>query len=397
MAEKNYRFTKLRVWKEDNANVIPANPSALIVKGLINCDVKETQKTEVNTTLDSGGQGSKKDRGSSDFAGNMECKTTGDMMPFIVTHVLGQPAVPVSAETDTWTTLTSYAKFNKHTLAGDIVSLAGTTAFMLVCKTGGDTGATEPVPTEVGEIITDGTVVWEARLPIWKYTGSSEACLPSFGMEGEATSGCSLTPDTFVKRFQGNYLDGYEFSKSNGTVIHKYSMPVKGSSAVDSVIGNPDGTPFTSIDTEAGYTEVLTVDKAFRYDDLMIQFDGAEPIDARDFTMSINRAVVLDDALEVGTKVYDNPNMVVEGSYMLKFTKAQYEASYRSTAQEVKVLYGNDSGSVAHFTLPSVEGDRVDPDFTTDKVAYMTIPLTADGDNTTKTISYIVYSEVKYQ
>ena len=144
-------------------------------------------------------------------------------------------------------------------------------------------------------------------------------------------------------------------------------------------------------------SEVLTLDKPFKYDDLQIKFDGAEPIDARDFTMSITRGVTLDDSIALNTKVYDNPNMVVEGSYTIKFTKELYASSYNSNSKEVKILYGNDSGSVAHFTLPSVEGDRRDPDFTTEKVAYLPIPLTADGDNTTKTISYIVYSEVNYQ
>jgi len=174
-------------------------------------------------------------------------------------------------------------------------------------------------------------------------------------------------------------------------------MPVMGSSAVDSVIGNPDGSAFTSIVDETGWTDVVTEDKAFQYDDLMIQFDDLEPVDARDFTMSINRNVTLDDALEIGTKVYDNATMVVEGSYSLKFTKEQYEKSYNSTAQVLKVLYGNDSGAVAHFTMPNVEADRVDPDFTTDKVHYMTPSLTASGDNTSHTISYVVYSEVDYQ
>ena len=396
--EKNFRLTELRLYKEDTANVIPANPKTLLVDGLINFNVKETQKTEVNTKLNAGGQGSKKDRGSSDFAGNLECKTTGDLMPFIVTHVMGTPDSVVSAATDAWTTLTAYAKFEKHTLAGDIVSLPGTPAYFLVCKKAGTTGATEPVPTKVGEIIiTDGDAVWEARKPIWKYEGSTQSCMSSFGVEGVSTSGCSLTPDTFSKRFEGNYLNSYEFSKSNGTVIHKYAMPVMGSSAVDSVIGNQDGSAFTSIVDETGWTDVVTEDKAFQYDDLMIQFDDLEPVDARDFTMSINRNVTLDDALEIGTKVYDNATMVVEGSYSLKFTKEQYEKSYNSTAQVLKVLYGNDSGAVAHFTMPNVEADRVDPDFTTDKVHYMTPSLTASGDNTSHTISYVVYSEVDYQ
>lgn len=397
MAEKNYRFKQLIVYKETTENEIPTTPKGLVVKGLIGYSAKEAQKTEVNTTLDAGGQGSKKDRGSSDFAGNLDCKTTGDLMPFIVTHAIGEPDAVVSAATDAWTATTAYDKFEKHTLLGDIVSLPGDTDHFLVCRKSGTTGAVEPTATTVGEKLTDGDVTWEVRLPIFKYTGTSKSCLKSFGMEAKATSGCSVTPEDFIKRLQGNFLDSYEFSKSSGGIIHKYSMPVKAMSGVDNVIGNPDGSAFESIVDEAGYTSVTMEDKAFSYDDVMIQIGGAEPIDARDFTMAINRNVTLDDGLAVNKKLSDNATMVVEGSYMLKFTKEQYEASYDSTAQEVKVLYGNNSGLAAHFTLPSVEGDRVDPDFTTEKVAYMTIPLTADGDETTATMSYIVYSEVDYQ
>ena len=68
----NYKFSELVVYKETAENEIPANPSVLKMAGVINFDVKDTQKTETNPTLSSGGQASKKDRGTSDYAGNIE-------------------------------------------------------------------------------------------------------------------------------------------------------------------------------------------------------------------------------------------------------------------------------------------------------------------------------------
>jgi len=52
----------------------------------------ETQKTETNPTLGNGGQGSATNFGTSDFAGSVECKYTGGIMPILVNHVIGKAA-----------------------------------------------------------------------------------------------------------------------------------------------------------------------------------------------------------------------------------------------------------------------------------------------------------------
>ena len=62
--ETNFQFTDLVVYKETTENTIPANPKGLVVSGVINCTLKDTQKTETSPTLSAGGQASKKDRGS---------------------------------------------------------------------------------------------------------------------------------------------------------------------------------------------------------------------------------------------------------------------------------------------------------------------------------------------
>ena len=389
--ETNFQFTDLVVYKEATENTIPANPKGLVVSGVINCTLKDTQKTETSPTLSAGGQASKKDRGSSDFAGNIECKTMGDIMPFIVTHVLGD-ATKTNVTAEAWVTLTLYAPFNPYTLAGDI--LAHTDGIHdLVCKVGGTSGATIPsmVGLSSGDTIVDGTVTWIVRNKLKKYVGESEPCLKTFGAEFSADAGCG-SASTFKKRFGGNFLNSYEISKASGTIIHKYSLPVVAMSGTDNVVD----TAFASIKDAVGYTSQTLQEAPFKYDDLMVQVGGVEPVNGRSFRMMVNRNVALVDAIARNIKVSNIPQMTVEGEISLKFTKEQYLSAYNNDSAVVKALFGKINGDIAHFTFNYVEKDRVDPDFSTNEPAYLTIPLTASGDNVTKTISYIVYSETDY-
>ncbi len=394
--ETNFTFDELVVYKETAENAIPANPSVLKVAGLINCTVKDTQKTETNPVLSAGGQASKKDRGTSDFAGNMECKLMGDVMPFITEHVLGT-ATKTAVTVEAWVTATVYAKFDPYALTGDILAHTDAT-HDLVCLVGGTSGATEPVLTGLvsGDTIVDGTVTWVVRGKLFSYVGQSEPCLKTFGAEYKSTSGCDGGASTFIKRFQGNFLNSYEITKANGTIIYKYALPVVAMSGADNVVGNPDGTAFASIKDEAGYAEQDMNELPFGYDDLQVQIGGAEPVNGRSFRMMINRNVALEDATEQFTKVSNIPQMTVEGEIQLKFTKEQYLSAYENESAIVKALFGKDNGDLAHFTFNYVEKDRVDPDFSTNEPAYLTIPLTASGDTVTPTINYTVYSEIDY-
>lgn len=390
--ETNFTFTDLVVYKETTENIIPANPSGLAVSGVINFTLKDTQKTETNPTLSSGGQGSKKDRGTSDFAGNIECKTMGDIMPFIATHNIGD-AVKTNVTAEAWVTATAYAAFNQYTLAGDILAHSDG-LHDLVCKIAGTSGGTEPDMTGLssGDTIVDGTVTWTVRNKLKKYVGQSEPCLKTFGAEFSATSGCDGGASVFKKRFQGCFLNSYEIAKQGGTIIHKYSLPVVGMSATDNV----SDTAFGSIKDEAGYTSQSLQELPFKYDDLQVQVGGAEPTNARSFRMMINRNVALEDAVKQNSKVSNIPQMVVEGEIGIKFTKEQYLSAYNNESAVVKALFGKVNGDIAHFTFNYVEKDRVDPDFSTNESAYMTIPFTASGDNTTATVDYIIYSETDY-
>jgi len=391
--ETNFTFDGLTVYKEAVPGVIPANPVGITVKGLINYSVKDTQKTEVNPTLSSGGQASRKDRGKSDFAGSMESKIMGDAMPFIATHVLGTPTAKTNVTAQAWALSTAYAAFDPFTLTGDIVAHSDTT-HNLVCKVAGTSGATEPDLTGLvsGDEVTDGTVVWVVRSILKKYAGQSDPCIPTFGAEYSATSGCDGGASVFKKRFEGNYLNSYEIAKANGTIIHKYALPVVAMKADDNVVN----ASFASIVDEVGFTSQTMNELPFGYDDLKVQFDAAEPVNARNSRMMINRNVSLEDGVAIDTKIANVPQMTVEGEVVLKMTKEEYLKAYNSTASTMTMLFGKANGDAAHFTFPHVERDRVDPDFSTNEPAYITVPLTASGDTVTPTVQYIIYSELDY-
>ena len=390
--ETNYKFKKQVVYLEDAEAVIPANPKGLSVKGLLTCTMADTQKEEVNETLDTGGQASKKDFGKSDYAGNMELKLMGGMMPFMVTHCLGKPTSKTLANTDTWAATTVYAKYDQYLQTGDIVAHSNGTN-MLVCKIAGTSDATEPDLTGLseGDEIIDGTATWVLRPNLYKYVGSLDPCVPSFGSELLGQSGCGTVVD-FKKRFEGVFIQTAEFTKATGGVIHKYSYPVIGTKATDNV----EDTNFASIEDEVGYTEQEMVDFAYSYDDLKVTIGGSEPVNSRNFRMTINRGTTVEDGVAIDSKVSDRPNATVDGEVDFKFTKEQYESAFKNEEAEVIAAYGKQNGDGAFFRFPRVQKTRMDPTWSTSEVARLTVPLTAYGDDTNRTVYYQVISAIDY-
>jgi hypothetical protein len=392
----NYKFTKALFYKEAEEGQIPSNPAAVQTAGIINFSVKDTQQTETNPTIDNNGQASKKDRGKSNFDGNIECKYMGDMMPILVTHVIGDPDTIATTTVSAWQTATAYEKYDASddTLSiGDIVSHSDG-VHMLVCFKAGTSDAIEPDLTgvSIGSKIVDGTAEWIVVKNLTIYTGVSQACLPSIGIEYSGDSSCGGASDVFKKRINGAYLNAMELNKTAGGVIHKYSIPVTARSAKDNT-----EVDWTSIEDEAGYTQQDMIDFAFKYDDMKVLINGIQPIDTTMFRMTITRNTAYEDAVEINSKVSNTPIMQVEGEMTLKFTKEEYQKAFNNEAAEIKILLGNARGELAHFTFNNVERDRVDPDFTTERFAEITVPLTADGNNSYRTVDYKVQSQINYQ
>lgn len=377
--ETNFFSKKLTLWKETTKGVTPTTIAKAYSVTALSFSLAETQKTETNPTLGNGGQGSATDFGASDYAGNVECKYTGGIMPILVNHTIGK-ATKVDVSSASWV-------MNTVTAVGDVVNGA---TYSLVCKTAGTTGATLPtaIATAIeGQLITDGTVVWVYRAAVLKkYTGSLNPCLETIGLQMESQTGCEASPVTFSERYKGVFFNSLELAKSGGNVIYKYSVPVVAMGRSDSNQGLT-AHPALTITSESAI-----VDNAYGYDDATVTIGGVQPVNANAFRITINRNTALDMGVAVGERIDNTPIVTVDGELTLKFTVEQYAAVYDNPSKEVIVTFSKVNGDFAKFTFPSVETMRSPLTYATDKPIYLTVKLNAKGDSTTATCSYECHS-----
>ena len=379
----NFFSKKILIWRETDKGVTPATIAKAFAVKMLNFSLAESQKKETNPLLGNGGQAPSTDFGSSDFAGNLECKYTGAIMPVILTHTIGSATKTDAATDGTWTTATVYT-------AGDIVNnVAGTKS--LYCKTGGTSGATEPTLTGLsdGATVTDGTVTWVFRDAVLKkYVGSLTPCLETIGCEIQSETGCGGSVEYFKERFNGLFINSFEIAKAAGTIIYKYSLPMVGMNKTDS--------------TQSGFTpltitsEVSLSDNAFGFDDLEVKVGGVVPDSARSFRLTVNRNTALEDALKVGQKVDNTPIPTVDGELVMKFTLAQYTEAYNNSSKEVVLTFSKTNGDKVVLTLSKVELHRSPATYSTNEPIYITIPLNATGDENTATVSYECISTTDY-
>lgn len=380
--ETNYSTKLIRLWKEATKGVTPGTIAQAYSVTAISLSLAETQKTEKNPTLGNGGQASRTDFGASDYAGNIECKYTGGIMPILMNQIIGR-ATKTTAATAGWKTLTLYA-------VGGIVSTT-TGSHTLVCVKAGTTGATEPVYTSKveGDLITDGTVVWMFRAKeLKKYVGSLNPCLETMGIEIVSQTGCEVTPVTFTERYTGVFLNTFEIAKSGGNVIYKYSLP-----AVAMGRGDSEQAGWTAATIT---TETAIVDRAYGYDDVKILVAGVEPVNCNSFKMTINRNTALEYGVKVGERIDNTPIVTADGEMVLKFTKEQYALVYANPTQTVSITMANGNGDKTILTFPMVETLRAPLTYATDKPIYLTVKLGAVGDSSASTVSYETVSDTNW-
>lgn len=382
--ETNFSSKKLTLWRETTKGVTPATIAKAYSTTALSFSLMETQKTEKNPTLGNGGQGSATDFGGSDYAGNVEVKYTGGIMPILVTHVIGTP-VKTDAVAIGWT-------LNTVTTAGTIInSVSG--LYSLVCKVAGTTGATEPVYTGLtdGASIVDGSVTWIYRSAKLKsYAGSLSPCLETLGLQMESQTGCDVTPVTFTERYNGVFLNSMEISKSGGNVIYKYSIPVVSMSRSDSTQGIV-AHPALVVTSESAI-----VDNAFGYDEAVVTIGGVEPVNCNSFKITINRNTALEYGIAVNTKIDNTPIVDVSGEFTLKFTVEKYAELYANASKRVIVTLSKSNGDSLVLTLPSVEQLRAPITYATDKPIYLTAKINAVGSAATPTVSYVARSTTNW-
>ncbi len=390
--ETNFFSEKFSLYKESVKGEVPATANTFLIRKLA-FSLAEEQAKETNPTLGSGGQAPKSDYGTSSFAGNMECKYTGGIMPILLNHIVGK-GIKTNASTDAWTTATAYA-------VGDIVNHSdGLHSLVVKSVSGtGTSAATEPdLSAYITAVAGDGDTIidnpganqitWTIRPLLKQYVGGLESCLETFGLESEIKTGCSVAPVTFKERFGGLFMNSLEINKSGGTVIYKYSVPIVG-------MNRTDTTKTDYVALTVG-TEVAIPDNAFGFDELTVSVAGTVPKDARTFRMMINRNTALEDAVEQGKKVDNTPIPTVDGEVSLKFTVEEYTAAYENADRTVVLTMAKPNGDKVEFTFPRVEFQRSPLTYDVNEPVYLTIPLNAYGDSTQKTVTYSCISATDY-
>ena len=80
--------------------------------------------------------------------------------------------------------------------------------------------------------------------------------------------------------------------------------------------------------------------------------------------------------------------MTMDGNLKLKFTKEKWAEVYDNPTKDLVITYANRSGDKISLTFPSVKTMLGTKETTTDKYDYITVPLSASGSASQKTLSY---------
>ena len=379
--ESNYSLKEVAFIKETTPGVFQTTPK-LYKLGVMGFALAPTQKTEQNTELGQDGQATAMDTGSLDIAGNLNMKSKTGLMPILLHSVVGK-STKVDATTDDWTAATVYIGPADKFSAGQMVNHSDGLHTLVVKSVSGagTSGAVEPDISGLKEYdsVVDNEVVWIVRKKLYKHTGTSDIDMQSLGVYAKSNTAQGGGVN-FEQYFTGMFLNSISFAKASGTIVYKQDVPTVGLNYKDN----------TQLDWQtlvpSGIVEIE--DKSFSFNDMKVTIAGVEPEKASEFNLTLNRNVAVEDEVKQGSKDYNVPVMTMDGNLKLKFTKEKWAEVYDNPTKKLVITYANRSGDKISLTFPSVKTMLGTKETTTDKYDYITVPLSASGSASQKTLSY---------
>ena len=379
--ESNYSLKEVAFIKETIPGVFQTTPK-LYKLGVMGFALAPTQKTEQNTELGQDGQATAMDTGSLDIAGNLNMKSKTGLMPILLHSVVGK-STKVDATTDDWTAATVYIGPADKFSAGQMVNHSDGLHTLVVKSVSGagTSGAVEPDISGLKEYdsVVDNEVTWIVRKKLYKHTGTSDIDMQSLGVYAKSNTAQGGGVN-FEQYFTGIFLNSISFAKASGTIVYKQDVPTV-------VLNYRDNT---QLDWQAlvpsGTVEIE--DKSFSFNDMKVTIAGVEPEKASEFNLTLNRNVTVEDEVKQGSKDYNVPVMTMDGNLKLKFTKEKWAEVYDNPTKDLVITYANRSGDKISLTFPSVKTMLGTKETTTDKYDYITVPLSASGSASQKTLSY---------
>ena len=379
--ESNYSLKEVAFIKETTPGVFQTTPK-LYKLGVMGFALAPTQKTEQNTELGQDGQATAMDTGSLDIAGNLNMKSKTGLMPILLHSVVGK-STKVDATTDDWTAATVYIGPADKYSAGQMVNHSDGLHTLVVKSVSGagTSGAVEPDISGLKEYdsVADNEVTWIVRKKLYKHTGTSDIDMQSLGVYAKSNTAQGGGVN-FEQYFTGMFLNSISFAKASGTIVYKQDVPTVGLNYRDNT--QLDWVPLVP----SGTVEIE--DKSFSFNDMKVTIAGVEPEKASDFNLTLNRNVAVEDEVKQGSKDYNVPVMTMDGNLKLKFTKEKWAEVYDNPTKKLVITYANRSGDKISLTFPSVKTMLGTKETTTDKYDYITVPLSASGSASQKTLSY---------
>lgn len=379
--ESNYSLKEVAFIKETIPGVFQTTPK-LYKLGVMGFALAPTQKTEQNTELGQDGQATAMDTGSLDIAGNLNMKSKTGLMPILLHSVVGK-STKVDATTDDWTAATVYIGPADKYSAGQMVNHSDGLHTLVVKSVSGTgtSGAVEPDISGLKEYdsVVDNEVTWIVRKKLYKHTGTSDIDMQSLGVYAKSNTAQGGGVN-FEQYFTGIFLNSISFAKASGTIVYKQDVPTVGLNYRDNT--QLDWQPLAP----SGTVEIE--DKSFSFNDMKVTIAGVEPEKASEFNLTLNRNVTVEDEVKQGSKDYNVPVMTMDGNLKLKFTKEKWAEVYDNPTKELVITYANRSGDKISLTFPNVKTMLGTKETTTDKYDYITVPLSASGSASQKTLSY---------